>query len=165
MKQNISMPRPLLLPPPPRRALFSILPREARLLRSSEEKNGATRRRRRRSRKKGRGRGVSEGERKGGGGRKGEKSGEGFRGLDYRSRILLITGVVLRGRETKRFPFNCAPRPPVHSAIVLSKNLITGAYGRRYPRVAADTALPPSSPRGCTLAPVGTAITHETDMT
>jgi len=66
-----------------------------------------------------------------------EKASERIRALDYGGRILLITGV-LRGRETKRFPFNCAPRP-VHSAIVLSKNLITGAYGR-YP---ADAA-PPS---------------------
>lgn len=39
--------------------------------------------------------------------RHGKKSGEGF-GLDYRGRILLITGV-LWGHETKRFPFNCVP--------------------------------------------------------
>lgn len=77
--------------------------------------------------------------------RHGKKSGEGFR-LDYRGRILLITGV-LWGHETKRFPFNCVPRP-VHSAIVLSKNLITGAYGR-YP--ASLPTVPPA---------IGAAITH-----
>lgn len=78
----------------------------------------------------------------------GKKSSEGF-GLDYRGRILLITGV-LWGHETKRFPFNCMPRP-VHSAIVLSKNLITGAYGR-YP--ASLPTVPPA---------IGAAITHEMD--
>lgn len=45
---------------------------------------------------------------------------------------------VLWGNETKRFPFNCTLRP-VHSTIVLSKNLITGAYGR-YPRSATPPA-------------------------
>ena len=77
-----------------------------------------------------------------------KKSFEGFE-LDYQGRILLITGV-LWGHETKRFPFNCVPQP-VHSAIVLSKNLIIGAYGR-YP------ASPPTVPSA-----IGATITHEMD--
>lgn len=94
--------------------------------------------------------GEKKGRERGDGGGRGKKSGEGF-GLDYRGRILLITGV-LWGHETKRFPFNCVPRP-VHSAIVLSKNLITGAYGR-YP--ASLPTVPPA---------IGAAITHEMDTT
>lgn len=82
---------------------------------------------------------------------KGRKSSEGFGSIT--GRILLITRV-LWGNETKRFPFNCTLRP-VHSTIVLSKNLITGAYGR-YPR--------PATRRPC-VRPGGTAITHEMDTT
>lgn len=76
--------------------------------------------------------------------RRGERRGEREREKKWR-RIRLDYGPysfnyqrVLWGNETKRFPFNCTLRP-VHSTIVLSKNLITGAYGR-YPRSATPPA-------------------------
>lgn len=78
-------------------------------------------------------------------GGKEEREGEGEREKKWR-RIRLDYGPysfnyrrVLWGNETKRFPFNCTLRP-VHSTIVLSKNLITGAYGR-YPRSATPSLL------------------------